>query len=79
MAHLLAELGLPPREYPKLAKRAAKRRGVAGRFEKGRASREELAQVDMDVWKAVLARPEVDVQAAKAAAHRLAAATAQAA
>jgi hypothetical protein len=79
MEALLGELGLPPREYPKLAQRAAKRRGVAGRFKRGRASRDDLEQIDRDVWRAVLARPDVTSEAAKAAARRVAAATARAA
>jgi hypothetical protein len=79
MADLLVELGLPRREYAKLAQRAAKRRGVAGRFKRGRASRDDLERIDRDVWRAVLARPDVTPEAAKAAARRVAAATARAA
>jgi hypothetical protein len=79
MEALLAELGLPSREYAKLAQRAAKRRGVAGRFKRGRASRDDLAAIDMMVWETVLARPDVTPEGAKAAARRVAAATARAA
>jgi hypothetical protein len=73
LADVLAEIGLSRGEYATLAKRAAKRRGVRpGQFKKGRLSYAERQAIDLDVWKAVLERPDVDVAAAKAAVHRLA-------